>query len=345
MDGSGSPPRAPGGDGASPAPPTGHHPASGSASCSPATTPGTQHRLLESAGLPMKATQVSVVRSLGAPASPQQLASPRRVSQVVDPRTKLTAVGTRSHAPLESSQKHSGGLMAAASGAHRRCNSWGSDGRAGTRPVQGMRPKGDRHSRSPSPAAPMRHSRSPSPARPLSEDEQLYMQGVGGTRRTGSPAALSPRVKYTGARSRLVPIHSTAGHHRVSVASDEFMCSPSPTVNGADSPTRRLQRELEEVNDELEKIYQVADNITNMANQDCIDGRKPGEYMLIGSPATRTTLKTLPSPKQNRFYRQPPAEARTVSSTRPITATLPLQHSVTSSWSRQSSSAFSTMQP
>lgn len=230
--------------------------------------------------------------------------------------------------------------MPGCAASHRRCNSWGSDGRVATRPGQARAgaslPKGDRHSRSPSPApSQMRASRSPSPARPLSEDEQLYMQGVAGPRRTASPATLSPRVKYRGPRSRSLAIQQPSVAHRA---------QPVAPLSATDSPTRRLQREIGEVNDELEKIYQVADNITNLANQDSTDGRKPGEYMLIGSPATKASMKTFPSPKQNRFFRQPPAEARTVSSTRPITAALPQQPSVTSSWIRQSSSAFSTMQ-
>ena len=146
------------------------------------------------------------------------------------------------------------------------------------------------------------------------------------------------------ATQRIVYKHRVNPHAHVPVA--------APVAH---SPTRQLQREIEEVNDELEKILHVADNIDHMT-QTPDDGRKPGECKTIGSPGLRNGSSSSsskvfpPSPKGNRFYRQPPAEAaRTLATvTRPAIAPVLLKPAPARRWDHrdqpQTTSAFSTMQ-
>lgn len=295
---------------------------------------------VEAGNHPVKATQISIVRSsprstprasLERPTALGRGKAPTIINPVRDPRTggQHKATFGKPRTVSENLSKHNHIKIVSS---HRRCNSWGSHG--DTRRSLAKSPK----SRSPSPAV-GRVSRSPSP-RPLSGEEQLYMQGVGG--KWASPVS-SPRVIYKGHLSnRSTPPPGTA-------QAPILGTSPRSTISpGLDSPTRRLQKEIDQVNDELELIYAVADNIDHLTVVDA-DGRKPGECKQIskGSPSVSKYQQPFLSPKQNRFFMQPPQHAKAVETTRqPLDASISRQQPESNqpliNWGLKNTSAFSS---
>eukprot|EP00051_Salpingoeca_urceolata_P026866 m.479059 g.479059 ORF g.479059 m.479059 type:complete len:381 (+) comp21311_c0_seq1:1923-3065(+) len=256
-----------------------------------------------------------------------------RQDQIVDPRT-----GKTPHTPREISSRSTKELSTSLpSQLHRRTGSWDAHNEPVTPPrpsaAASISPRSHhRHVQPEASQAPLSrhgfvHNATPNLRTHLtSEDVALYMSGL------------------SRARSASSLVHGPTTTRVVFVPNARL----SPR---SDSPSRRLQKELDEASSELDTINGVSQNIDRLtgSTEDLfLDGRKPGDtkgILTLGTSPSESLQAPFSSPKQNRFYLpvMPPSSAKAVSVAR-LDAPLermatPPEKSTASRWSETSASA------